>query len=178
MPVVAGVPVQGNAVPMGRAVDEDAVQALRASFAQESRRAEDSFKLALSIAGQHELDRLNAVGLAAQRRLASSADIEVAAAVRRRLQPALADFLSSSTSVAALTRDVERRVYDSAHGVVRRLASEQVAEHALNEAIERRCLAHINERLRGVLWGSAALGALAGAASAAAVWFGWGPPRR
>ena len=74
---------------MGRAVDDDAVQALRASFAQESRRAEDSFKLALSIAGQHELDRLNAVGLASQRRLASSADIEVAAAVRRRLQPAL-----------------------------------------------------------------------------------------
>jgi hypothetical protein len=152
-------PVEG--VPVN--VPDSAAAGLRALTTIE----EDRFKLALSVAGEYELRRLGEVGLAAQSEVRRSAKLAVDASLAERLPPALAAFIAKSTAVEALSREVEKAVESHASGVVRRLASEEVARHSLASAVEERCMARIDERLRGVTYQAMAVGALGGAAAAA-----------
>lgn len=131
-----------------------------------------AFKLALEVAGRHELERLSG-------EMKRSARSAVERSVAKSLPPALADFIARSDAVRTLAREVELSVEREAHGVVRRLASDEVASRALASAVEARCMVRIDERMRATTWGAGALGALGGAAAAAACWwFGFGPRQR
>ena len=123
IPVVQGGPTSSGAPTVD--IDE-----LKRKFRRELQRdanaIEERFRNNLHRAGQGEMDRLAAYGLASQARVRETAAVEVTSSIRRKLPGALTAHLTNSEAVQQLVHAVERKVDGSAASVVARMASEEV----------------------------------------------------
>ena len=162
VPVVNGTPVvdASNDVPVGLPVGDTAAQAqaLEARFRYDleeiARRERCSFQSAVDLAA----------GVAVQ----SSISSQLPGALRAHLR----DHVGTHNLVTDLSRNLQRRVESEAAGVVSRLASEETARRELSKAVERACMARIDERMRS-LWTA---WFISGAVTAGALWLCvWAP---